>query len=282
MNKTLITLFFLLLTFGTVNATTNTIAFDKFMPENNLWISEDDKATNNMTEATFNRIINEIGKVYAPVVAKRGAKLVFERNWKDGTVNAYASQTGTIWKVAMFGGLARSPEVTEDGFAMVVCHELGHHLGGAPKYGDADWASNEGQSDYWATLKCFRKVYGKEDSVKKLEMEAIEIPETVKSECSKVYNKENDVALCIRSSMGGISLATLLAFNRTIPTVDTPDLSVVTSTSDTHPEAQCRLDTYFAGALCTISASVDVSDIDAKIGTCNIGKASRPKCWYKP
>ena len=34
----------------------------------------------------------------------------------------------------MYGGLARRAEVTEDGFAMVLCHELGHHVSlyGAP------------------------------------------------------------------------------------------------------------------------------------------------------
>jgi hypothetical protein len=278
--KILIAIFFLLLTFGCGEKdSSSTIVFDKFMPENSMWIDADDK-TANMTEATFNRIMDEVNAVYAPIVAKKGAKLVFERNWKDGTVNAYASQTGKVWKVAMFGGLARSKEVTEDGFAMVVCHELGHHLGGAPKYGDADWASNEGQSDYWATLKCFRKVYGTQDSVKVLA--AVVVPETVKSQCSKAFNKENDIALCIRSSMGGISLATLLAFGGTTPTVDTPDSSVVSSTQDAHPEAQCRLDTYFAGALCGVSADVDVSATDVKIGSCMSGKASRPLCWFKP
>jgi hypothetical protein len=34
----------------------------------------------------------------------------------------------------MFGGLARHELVTDDGFMMVVCHETGHHLGGAPRY----------------------------------------------------------------------------------------------------------------------------------------------------
>ena len=48
------------------------------------------------------------------------------------------------WVVAMFGGLARRPEVTKDAFQFVVCHEVGHHLAGWPfAY---DWASNEGQS----------------------------------------------------------------------------------------------------------------------------------------
>jgi Zn-dependent protease with chaperone function len=53
----------------------------------------------------------------------------------------------------MFGGLARDPLVTKDGFSAVICHEIGHHIAGAPRKGFS-WASNEGQADYFATTKC--------------------------------------------------------------------------------------------------------------------------------
>ena len=70
------------------------------------------------------------------------------------TVNANASQRGRTWIVNMYGGLARRPEITPDGFAMVLCHELGHHMGGFPFV--SGWAANEGQSDLFATLSCGR------------------------------------------------------------------------------------------------------------------------------
>jgi len=69
----------------------------------------------------------------------------------------------------MFGGLARHETMTPDGFATVVCHELGHHLGGVPKkfswFGNS-WASNEGQADYFGIMKCLRKMFEHEDNVK--------------------------------------------------------------------------------------------------------------------
>ena len=77
-------------------------------------------------------------------------------------MNAFAKQGASTWEVHMYGGLARHQAVTADGFALVVCHELGHHLGGAPQkvdwFGRLRWASNEGQADYWGTAKCFRKL----------------------------------------------------------------------------------------------------------------------------
>lgn len=101
--------------------------------QNDLWISTSDKAANNMTEARFNEIINNVEAIYSPIISTCGKQLEIERKWDDGTVNAYAQQVGNVWKVSMFGGLARHQVVTDDAFALVVCHELGHHLGSQPK-----------------------------------------------------------------------------------------------------------------------------------------------------
>ena len=62
-----------------------------------------------------------------------------------------------FYKVIMFGGLARRPEITADGFLLVVCHELGHHLAGYPFIDD--WAANEGQADYFATQSCTKNIW---------------------------------------------------------------------------------------------------------------------------
>jgi hypothetical protein len=257
-----------------------------FMPENNLWISKTDKDTNGMTEQRFNEIISKVEAVYKPIVAAKGANFVVVRNWDDGTVNAYADRNDGNWNVNMFGGLARSPEVTDDGFALVVCHETGHHLGGAPRYNGTDWASNEGQADYFGTLKCARKVFGSDDNVTIVSKMTIDAE--AKNKCELVYKSANEVALCERIAMAGKSLALLLADLGGTKAVSftTPNKTVVKKTNDAHPEAQCRLDTYFQGVLCDKSIDEDVSNTDTKIGTCiksdgfKIG--TRPFCWYKP
>jgi hypothetical protein len=113
--------------------------------------------TGGISQKTFDAVIDAALKIYTPIFASKGATFVVARLWDDETVNAYAEQNGTEWKVSMFGGLARHPETTPDGFAEVICHEIGHHLGGAPKYSGMDWAAVEGQADYFATLKCMHK-----------------------------------------------------------------------------------------------------------------------------
>lgn len=124
----------------------------------------------------YNKVIDAVENFYKPIVAEKGGSLVVNRLWKNGKVNASAtlSLIGKKWIVNMYGGLARYQGVTADGFAMVMCHEVGHHLAGFPMNDPAPltrWeSSNEGQSDYFASMKCFRSVYGNDTKIKPLWM----------------------------------------------------------------------------------------------------------------
>lgn len=258
--------------------------------DNNLWIPSNVKSINTISEVEFNEIIDKIEAIYAPIIEAKGKTLQIERKWEDGTVNAYAQQQGNIWKVSMFGGLARHETITRDGFATVVCHELGHHLGGAPKKSSwfgTSWASNEGQADYFGTSKCLRKFMENDDNTSI--MSEVEVPAVATTACSKNFTNENEYAMCLRGAMAGMSLANLFRSLRSMTTelkFDTPDPAVVSTTDHNHPAPQCRLDTYFQGALCTVDAYTDVSNDDANIGTCNRSEnfetGLRPLCWFKP
>jgi hypothetical protein len=258
-----------------------------FMPENNLKIGVHDKGTNGMTEEKFNAIIDRVAAVYAPIIQSKGATLDMIKNWDDGTVNAYAHRDGDVWHVSMFGGLARHQLTTDDGFMLVVCHETGHHLGGAPKYGGGtDWASNEGQADYFGTLKCMKRVLENDDNVGIVSKMQIDAEAT--KQCQAVYKNANEVALCQRIAMAGKSLGMLLGDlgGNSKVNFNTPDKKVVRRTNDAHPAAQCRLDTYFSGGLCDKSYTEDVSEDSPIPGTCikrdGYKVGTRPLCWYKP
>ncbi|PJB52456.1 MAG: hypothetical protein CO099_12535 [Bdellovibrio sp. CG_4_9_14_3_um_filter_39_7] len=258
--------------------------------QNDLWISTSDKAANNMTEARFNEIINNVEAIYSPIISTRGKQLEIERKWDDGTVNAYAQQVGNVWKVSMFGGLARHQVVTDDAFALVVCHELGHHLGGQPKkksWWGSSWASNEGQADYFGNSKCLRKYMEKDDNI--AIVASLNVPDVATKACQESFTNASDIAMCQRGAMAELSLADLFKAlrNSTTPLkFDTPDTKVVTATNDNHPDSQCRLDTYFNGALCDKDAYTDPSDTDAVTGYCvradGYTSGVRPLCWYKP
>lgn len=260
--------------------------------DNDLWITPESKSANlTMDEALFNSTIDKVIKIYEPVIASLGKTLVVERNWENGTVNAYASQSGSTWKIAMFGGLARHETITEDGFALVVCHEIGHHIGGAPKkggwLGGSAWASNEGQADYFATLKCLRKTWREENNAAALAN--MTVPKAVVTQCSEQFTSEEDRLICQRGAMAGMSTAKLfqaLRNSTTAPDFNTPDANVVSKTDHNHPAFQCRLDTYFQGALCQIDDTLDVDQKDESKGVCyrESGDTSglRPLCWFKP
>lgn len=258
-----------------------------FLPENNLYIPVGVKLAGGLTKEQFDAVIDKVEDIYAPIVSNMGATLKVERKWDDGTVNAYATRIGN-WNVNMFGGLARHATITEDGFALVLCHEIGHHLGGAPKVNGIlnRWASNEGQSDYFATLKCLRKTFLNDNNgaiVRKLKA-----PKALTDACASAWPNKDDKAICIRSGMAGASVAALFASlrNQAESKFETPDTTVVSTTNDAHPATQCRLDTYFQGALCEVSFNEDVSQKDEVKGTCHksLGQSVglRPLCWFKP
>jgi hypothetical protein len=278
---------------------------DGFVPENDMYISVNNKSMNGgLTEEQFNAALDRVETIYAPIVAQHGGKLVVVRKWDDGTVNAYAQQQGKTWMVSMFGGLARHETITEDAMSLVICHELGHHLGGAPKVGASgptsggwwggntgatglSWASNEGQADYFGTLKCLRKTFVNDDNA--AIVKTMDVPEYLANACKKSTkgNKE-DSALCIRTAMAGKSVSDLFSALSRLPETkfDTPDRSVVRTTDDNHPKAQCRLDTYFQASICDVSMNEEVSDTDETVGVCHSAngqtKGLRPLCWFKP
>ena len=260
-----------------------------------MYIPRGLKSAGGITEAEFNKVIDETEALYTEFIKEEyGGTLQVERKWDDGTVNAYAQRVGTTYKVSMFGGLARHVEATSDGFRAVLCHEIGHHIAGAPKktqwWGGTTWASNEGQSDYFATSKCLKKYFETdlEETVKRYKAASTEEQLLAKAKCDETYSNEDEAAMCYRGAEAGKSLARLLGSlgGNSEVKFSTPDPAVVTTTDHNHPKAQCRLDTYFQGALCDKDHTLLPSGTDATVGYCNRSESYlvgvRPLCWYKP
>jgi subtilisin-like proprotein convertase family protein len=279
----------------------NSVAgFASILPPNDLHKYDRQEAIANMTEPEFNSIIDSVSSQYTSIVQAHGAQLKMENNWTDSTVNAYASQQGSDWLVHMFGGLARRPEITKDGFALVVCHELGHHLAGFPLKGDR-WAATEGQSDYFATQSCAKRIWSNDPQTISHDYRG-EIPGFVADICDEQWHDTTDQAVCYRTQAASVSLANLLSALSSGPTpsFDIHDPTVVEQTYQAHPNAQCRLDTYSSGAIC--QTAFEVSNIpgrnhpsgqhslDAELvaseSSCmeakGLDQGNRPKCWFAP
>lgn len=259
--------------------------------KNSAWIEATAIAENGFTEEMFDAILDRLDEVYRPIIEEMGNEFIIHRDWEDGTVNAFARQEGNRFIISMFGGWARHEENTAPGFITVACHEVGHHLGGAPRKGqNSHWPSTEGQSDYYAQLKCMRKVLdgASESQLEAMGMDDFEIDEEVIDACDGVFSYSNEQEFCYAGAMGGKSFARLnWSFTGdSEPNYETPDERIVDKTSDFHPASQCRFDTFFNGALCDVDPDVETDFDDDQMGVCNRFEGDevgvRPLCWFKP
>lgn len=234
--------------------------------------------------ARYDKVLDRIETIFGPRIRALGGQLVVERSWNSDEVNASAMRWGNQYIINMYGGLARHPLITEEGFTMVACHEVGHHLGGAPK--TMGWATNEGGSDYYSSLKCMRWFYEGADNeawAKSVSHDTVAV-----NQCKAQYPDREDYLICLRSAAGALSIAACFADVDKVANTfrfDTPDPAIVTRTNNGHPDTQCRLDTLFAGAICKAPLSTPVSGSDPKAGSCVQGTdllGWRPLCWFKP
>lgn len=277
------------LIFSTTSFSSTTDLCSGFVPENDFKVPISVNQVGGISQADFEDVLNQVQKYYEPIVAAKGGTLRINRLWTDDTVNASAQRRGEVRIINMYGGLARFPVVTKDTFLLVACHEMGHHLGGAPKIVSpwgGDWATNEGQADYYSTLRCMRFLFNDKDNEDYVNTHPINPVVLVK--CGTAFSTQAEKNLCMRMSDAGMNAALIfqkLRKETNLPKFDTPDPRVVGSTEDSHPATQCRLDTYFQGGLCLHDSKIELSDTDVKIGSCmaenghNIGL--RPACWFK-
>jgi hypothetical protein len=247
-----------------------------------------------ITAKQFNDILDRIEKLYGDEIKReRKANFVVKRNWVGDVVNAYATQTdgGKTWSIHMFGGLARSQGMTDDGFAAVACHEVGHHVGGAPKFSNSEdvspnWGTIEGEADYYAMLKCLRRYFEFDDNEKILAGMKLD-PHSVKS-CSEQFGNRRDAQICMRAAEAGIVLGKVLQQlgGEQPVSLGTPDSNKANGIDESHPRAQCRLDTYYTASICPVPVWERRSDTDVKAGSCHDQKLTarglRPRCWYNP
>jgi hypothetical protein len=252
----------------------------------------------NKTEEKFKRITTRVAALYSGTIRDRvtgidggGGEFRIVHDWKSDVVNAYAQKGMNFWEVNFTGGLYRDPNVTDDGLALTACHEVGHLIGGAPyKNGTNGQLSIEGQADFWASAVCIKRYFK-------------EFPETVymqegypKYACDiQYYGDQEATNICYRSFLAGEGMAKMLASagGTEAPDLESQNRTNLSYTSQFHPEAQCRLDTYSQGALCQLddtSFNFDDKTDKSKLTTdflCNERSngvetkfEKRPKCWF--
>lgn len=77
-------------------------------------------------------------------------ELHYDVDSEVGAANAQAFLEGGRRCICLYGGLARHRKVGSAGLAVVLAHETGHHLGGAPFLASYRWLSSEERATEWA------------------------------------------------------------------------------------------------------------------------------------
>ncbi len=212
-----------------------------------------------LTQDQFLAVVRKVERAYAPVVAQAGGRLTMLPSWSDSYDRAAAERRGQFWLVRVWAGAVGQNFDSEDGLALTLCHELGHHLGGPPRY-VGSWSSVEGQADYYATAECLRRVFSMDDNRAAVEGLAVD-PEVLEA-CEVRHPQPERAAICARSAWAGLNAAHYYHRSRGgsggQPAFSTPSPSRAMFTQEQNRDPQCRLDTFFQGALAN----------------------PRPACWY--
>lgn len=187
-----------------------------------------------MTKTQFRSTVATARRLFSYLAENNGRRLEFFTDWDSDWAQAFARRWESD-QILIHGGIARIPGGNVDSLALLICHELGHLYGGTPYSDSHNSLSAEGQADWWATKECWPVI---------------------------APALSSDVDIGGRGQRAALVATAFYAANRGLsaPKVSTPDPSEVGKTLLTHPEPQCRLDTYVAG----------------------LKGQERPRCWWAP
>ena len=231
----------------------------------------------------FDQIIESLEKIYSPVFHTRQQLLNINANWDSERFEALAryemDRHGKIAIIDITGAVARHPAITEEAFATIVCHEIGHFLAGQPAYRGF---STEGQADYFAASGCMRRLLPQ--LPENFFSSPPRAPWAVKRRCIDAYESIEEVNICIRSTMGGYGLSAFVAYRKSQnkPNFETPDPLEAGSLSFSPNTVQCRLDTFIVASLCNpvLKQHVDSQRPWLCSRKGDLAHLARPLCWY--
>lgn len=242
------------------------------------------------TKEKFELITNRVISLYSDTIKKLGANLQVDLDWDSpDELNAYARKVNSLWLLNFYGALYRDKSMTDDGYALSVCHEVGHLIGGAP-FKVLTKLSVEGQADFWAASVCAKKYFSEYP-------EKVSMKEGIaKQKCDRLYPDDQDAQnICYRTALAGMATTTFLGslVKAPQPEFEKTDKNDRSATKQIHPEVQCRLDTYMAGALCTqedtsfefqeklLKDKLTTDSLCSQVVDGQLTKIEkRPKCWF--
>ena len=140
--------------------------------------------------------------------------LIIKLEAHNPRVNAEITKADRTIVLSVWGGMMGHPLMNPDTFLLLLCHEMGHVLGGPPLKSRTGWSSTEGQADYYS------------------------------GQCVRALGMEETAFL-----EGALNLSKIYAqvTNQPEPDYSRCDESTVSRTNYGYPQVQCRLDSIIAG-----------------------------------
>ncbi|WP_155897226.1 ImmA/IrrE family metallo-endopeptidase [Bacteriovorax sp. BSW11_IV] len=198
-----------------------------------------------MNKQEFENTISTIFNLYKNELDERFSSISMNVNWDGKTPNASVSRKDGQLRVYFDGEFVRKHQLNAPAFAITVCHEIGHVLGGEPRVYPSKKYSSEAQSDYFAASECLPRYY---KTLKNPTFKKATLSQKLASKCQSEYCQWAMSAL-ERELVIYAEEASLLK----------EDTKVVTYTNmNDYPSAQCRVDTI---------ARAILGD-------------ERPRCWF--
>ncbi len=77
---------------------------------------------------------------------------------QDPKVNAELTKHESSLTIKVWGGMLNHRFISDETLLLLLCHEIGHYLGGPPTKAKGGWSSTEGQADYYSSFQCARDV----------------------------------------------------------------------------------------------------------------------------
>jgi hypothetical protein len=142
------------------------------------------------------------------------ASLVISLEVLNPRVNAEVQKREGEIFIQIMGGMLTHPQMGPETLKLLLCHEIGHVLGGTPLKSRTGWSSTEGQADFHSS-SCARQIGFDEGTF-------------------------FDSALALATIYAEVT-------REPIPRLDSCDQKIVERTNYGYPSVQCRLDTLVSG-----------------------------------
>lgn len=231
---------------------------------------------------------DNITEVYSHEISEKGFqfKVVFTDKSDTGVASINPRLGPTLY---IANRLLKLKPLNQNHMYKVLCHELGHVLGGAPyievNLDDSSEMSTEGQADYFAASKCLKRIFANQienekyvtSQISSSQLKRIKKWDCLSAQCQRIAHVSYQV-FKILSPKQFVSLRRIV-----LPEVELTRLEMY------HPSSQCRLETMIRGALCPIPAHIPFAPYNQAKGSCHRDQieeshihGARPRCWFNP